>query len=79
MQQLWGVIMSYDIGGGYDGWKLSTPWDDEVEVSVSFECKSCEVYNENVDAVAGRRDEEVYVECVECGVMNTADTGAGDW
>ena len=70
--------MSYDIGGGYDGWKLSTPWDDEVAVTVSFYCQSCEVYNENVDAVAGRRDEEVYVECDECGVMNTADTG-GDW
>ena len=57
----------------YDDWKLSTPWDDEVSVIVSFECSSCEVSNEHVDAVAGKHDDVVYVECNDCGVMSTVD------
>jgi len=72
--------MSYDIGGGYDGWKLSTPWDDEVSMSVSFDCSNdeCEQPNENVEVVAGRRDDYVDVECEECGKVNGVDIG-GDW
>jgi hypothetical protein len=72
--------MSYDIGGGYDGWKTATPWDDEVSITVSFECSSpdCEEYNEGVEAIAGKRDEYVDVECNECGKLNGVDIG-GDW
>jgi hypothetical protein len=27
---------------GYDGWKTATPWDDEVDVTLDFECEVCE-------------------------------------
>jgi uncharacterized Zn finger protein len=57
----------------YDDWKLATPWDDEVSLTVSFECTSCETDNRHVDAIAGKRDSEVYVECNECGVMNSVE------
>jgi len=67
--------MSYDIGGGYDGWKLSTPWDDEVETTVSFECKECEHYNEDITVVVGRGSDDAPVECEECGVENNVDLG----
>ena len=67
--------MSYDIGGGYDGWKLSTPWDDEIAMNVSFECSKCEFYNEDMDAVGSRGSDEVYVECHECGTENSVDVG----
>jgi hypothetical protein len=70
--------MSYDIGGGYDGWKLSTPWDDEVSTTVCFDCVECEEPNDNIDVVVGRRDDYVDVECEECGKVNTVDIG-GDW
>jgi transcription elongation factor Elf1 len=67
--------MSYDIGGGYDGWKTATPWDDEVETTVSFECEKCEHYNEDITVVVGRGSEDAPVECEECGVENNADLG----
>jgi C4-type Zn-finger protein len=59
----------------YDDWKLATPWDDEVAMSVSFDCSKCEYYNEDVDAVGSSRCDEVYVECEECGVENSVDVG----
>jgi len=65
--------MSYDIGGGYDGWRTATPWDDEVAITVSFDCGSCEAYNENIDAITGSGCDEVEVECEECGIMNNVD------
>jgi transcription elongation factor Elf1 len=58
---------------GYDGWKLSTPWDDEIAIDVSFECSECEAENLNVEAVTGKRDTEVYVSCDECGEENVVD------
>lgn len=58
---------------GYDGWKLSTPWDDEVAMTVSFDCTDCEEYNESVDAVGSRNSDEVYVECEYCGYENCVD------
>lgn len=69
--------MSYDIGGGYDGWKTATPWDDEVEVTVSFDCSSCDEPNDDVDAVTGKRDSEVIVYCEHCGKENSVD--GSDW
>lgn len=57
----------------YDSWKLATPWDDEVARTVSFDCSNCEEYNDSVDVVVGRRDEEVDTECESCGVMNSVD------
>jgi hypothetical protein len=63
--------MSYDIGGGYDGWKLSTPWDDEKAIHVSFECTECQVFNEDVEVIVGR---SMYWESeCECGAMNSGD------
>ena len=58
---------------GYDGWKLSTPWDDEIAVDVSFECSECEVENINVEAITGKRDSEIYIHCEECDALNTLD------
>lgn len=60
---------------GYDSWKLATPWDDEVSMNVSFECHSCEHYNEDVDAVGSRRSDEVIVYCEECDAENCVDVG----
>jgi hypothetical protein len=59
----------------YDSWKLATPWDDEVSVTVSFECNHCEEFNDDVDAIAGRRDDYVYVDCYNCNAENTVDIG----
>lgn len=67
--------MSYDIGGGYDGWKTATPWDDEVAITVSFECEECEHYNEGVETVVGRGSDDAPVECEECGVENSVTLG----
>jgi len=67
--------MSYDIGGGYDGWKTATPWDDEREVSVSFDCGECEFYNEDITVVVGGRSGDADVECEECGKTNSVDFG----
>jgi hypothetical protein len=66
--------MSYDIGGGYDGWRTATPWDDEVVLHVEFECSECEEYNENVEVVVGSGSEDVDVECV-CGHTNNVGLG----
>lgn len=58
---------------GYDGWKLSTPWDDEIAVDVSFECSECEAENINVEAITSKQDSEIYVHCEECEALNTLD------
>ena len=59
----------------YDDWKLATPWDDEVSISVSFECQECEYENESIDSVIGRGD--LYVEefCEECNASNQVYLG----
>jgi hypothetical protein len=67
--------MGYDIGGGYDAWKTATPWDDEKSFNVSFTCTECEAEHEDVEAVGGRYDEEVLVDCNECGVENSVSVG----
>lgn len=54
----------------YDAWKLATPWDNEYELTVDFECSNCEVENVDVSAVAGRGDSDVYVECEDCSFGN---------
>lgn len=59
----------------YDSWKLATPWDDEVAMTVSFECSKCEAENSEVDAVGSSRSDEVFVECEECGAENSVDVG----
>jgi len=69
--------MSYEIPG-YDGWKLSTPWDDEVAMTVSFECDECQEWNESVDAVGSKGSYEVHVECENCYHMNCVDVEP-DW
>lgn len=67
--------MSYDIGGGYDGWKTATPWDDERIYHVTFTCSECEEENEGVEAVGSSRSDEVYVNCSECDSENCVDVG----
>lgn len=67
--------MGYDIGGGYDGWKTATPWDDEKEITVSFECEECEVDNDSVDVVVGGGSGDADVECEECGANNSVSYG----
>ena len=44
-------MSGYDIGGNYDAWKLSTPWDDEKEISVSFSCDKCGEWNEDIQVI----------------------------
>lgn len=66
--------MSYGIPG-YDAWKLATPWDDEVALTVQFECRECEAYHEDHDAVGSRGSDEVIVYCDECGAENYVDVG----
>lgn len=66
--------MSYDIPG-YDGWKLSTPWDDEAVYYVSFDCSECGEFNSDMEAIGGRGADEVFVQCLECDVMNSVDVG----
>jgi C4-type Zn-finger protein len=67
--------MSYDIGGGYDGWRTATPWDDEVTMTVTFTCDKCEFENEDVEAVGSRGSDEVITCCSECGAENSVDVG----
>lgn len=67
--------MGYDIGGGYDAWKLATPWDDEVVFHVSFDCTSCEAENNDVEAVGSRGCEEVITCCSECDAENSVYVG----
>lgn len=55
----------------YDGWKLATPWDDEVSRTVSFECTQCGEPNDDVDVIIGKRDSQVDTECQECDKLNT--------
>ncbi len=66
-------MSGYDIGGGYDGWRTATPWDDEVAMNVSFDCCCCEELNEDVEAVGSKGSDEVLVECSECGAENSVD------
>jgi len=68
-------MSGYDIGGGYDGWRTATPWDNEREISVSFECGKCEVENDSVEVVVGGRSGDVDVECAECGENNSVSFG----
>jgi transcription elongation factor Elf1 len=66
--------MSYDIGGGYDGWKTATPWDDEREINVTFECRECEMENVT-EVVVGGRSGDVDVECEYCETSNNVSFG----
>jgi uncharacterized Zn finger protein len=59
----------------YDDWKLATPWDDEREITVSFECKECEVENEGIDVIVGGKSGDVDVECEDCGTTNNVSFG----
>jgi hypothetical protein len=59
----------------YDDWKLATPWDSEIAITVSFDCDKCEEYNEGLEAITSRGDEEVFVECDYCGIENTIYRG----
>jgi C4-type Zn-finger protein len=59
----------------YDSWKLATPWDGEVAMTVSFDCDGCGYYNGDVDAIGSRGSDEVIVYCYECDAENTVDVG----
>ena len=56
---------------GYDAWKLATPWDDEKEITISFDCKECEEPNEQTVTVG--RSLEWEVECSHCDAKNYGD------
>jgi transcription elongation factor Elf1 len=58
----------------YDSWKLATPWDNEREISVWFECVECEVENETEIIVEGKSG-DADVECGECGKNNSVSFG----
>jgi len=45
----------------YDSWKLATPWDGEVAMTVSFDCDGCGYYTGDVDAIGSRGSDEVIV------------------
>jgi transcription elongation factor Elf1 len=66
-------MSGYDIGGGYDAWKTATPWDNDKEITLYFECE-CGVENE-VEAVVSGRSGTADVECAECGKTNSVDYG----
>lgn len=66
--------MSYDIGGGYDGWKTATPWDNEKEITVFFECDKCQEDNEITITVSGRSG-DAEVECEHCEQANSVSYG----
>jgi DNA-directed RNA polymerase subunit RPC12/RpoP len=71
-----GVLMSgYDIGGGYDGWRTATPWDDEVAFNVTYVCSKCQLETEDAEAVGSKGSDEVIVFCDECGAENSVDVG----
>ena len=55
----------------YDDWKLATPWDDEVALTVSYECGECEHEHDSVDAVGSRGSDEVIVHCDNCNAENS--------
>lgn len=57
----------------YDSWKLATPWDDEISITVSFECWNCTADNDSVEATVGKRDSEAIVYCDECDAENSVD------
>jgi rubredoxin len=60
--------MSYDLPD-YDGWKTATPWDNEQEIEISFECRECLVESDGVALVVnGYGDYDV--ECPECNATN---------
>ena len=59
----------------YDAWKTGGYGDDEVELSVSFECKECEHYHENYEVTGSTRSDEVIVYCEKCGAENVTDKG----
>ena len=59
---------------GYDEWKLATPWDDEKEITVWFECEDCELEQQETVVVSGRSG-TVDVYCHECDAFNLVDYG----
>jgi RNase P subunit RPR2 len=67
-------MSGYDLPG-YDGWKLSTPWDDEVALTVSFTCHKCETEHDDYSATGSSKSSEVIVTCDECGAENSVDVG----
>lgn len=70
--------MSYDIGGGYDGWRTATPWDDEKVFYVSFDCSSCDYEHDDFEAVGSHGCDEVIVYCDDCGAENSVDVSRDD-
>ena len=59
----------------YDSWKTGGYGDDEVAMTVSFECSECEHQNDDIETVGSRRSDEVYVECEECDKENCVNVG----
>lgn len=68
-------MSGYDIGGGYDAWKTATPWDNDREISVWFECAECYAENEQSDIIVSGKSGDVDVECAECGKVNSVSYG----
>lgn len=59
----------------YDDWKLATPWDDEVSLTIEFECKDCQLWHEDFEVIVGSDSYGVDVECAECGTENYIELG----
>lgn len=59
----------------YDAWKTGGYGDDEVAMTVSFDCSECEHYNESIEVTGSTKSDEVYPECVECGKENCVNVG----
>ena len=57
----------------YDAWKTGGYGDDEVSLSVSFECKECEHEHDDYEATGSKGSDEVIVYCDECGAENSVD------
>jgi len=59
----------------YDSWKTGGYGDDEVSLTVSFECADCQHNNKDITTTGSSRSSEVYVECEDCGFENNLDVG----
>ena len=59
----------------YDDWKLATPWDGEIAITVSFDCSECQEYNDQIEAITSRGDREVFVYCEYCDKENSLERG----
>lgn len=68
-------MSGYDIGGGYDGWRTATPWDDEVAFTVTYVCSKCQLENEDTEAIGSRGSDEVIVYCGNCDTENCVTVG----